>query len=494
MSRCDAERASDGPGLLPRRLWAMVGARPVGTRGVYLAAAAARTLRRRRLFRRRPTRSNLVCGTQHAVRRQPLHVGYEDQSARRAKGDAVEPSRRSAPGALRRHAPRSRRTGGARPLLRSARYAASPAARRGSANRASGGGGRDWRLRPAPAVPPLGHRSARILFGGRLGAAEEQLLRAILHPLWDVGLVVGHQVREIDEFARLEVDNPEFLMALVDARLVAGDLGLFSRFESAFHRAGTHAHVVGALNTLIDDRYALFNSTLYQLEPDVKEAPGALRDLTAMRWIAALTDPTLLRRGPEDHAPDRRSRRLSAARPVDPARREQAQPQHAQPSAAGEGGGDPRLSGHAPAAACRAPDERLLPPRADRHARAGVDAQDGADAGRAQSGTNRRRHPLHRHSPGRSPAGDVAGGISSGDRRQVPGVRLGAGVHPSARRAVPRGRLLSDAGTPGGAAALSQARSRPVRAAVGDARLRSPRAHVSAVSGDHVPRRARFLP
>ncbi len=141
-----------------------------------------------------------------------------------------------------------------------------------------------------------------VLFGGRLGDGEERLLRAILHPLWDVGLVVGHQVREIDEFARLEVDNPEFLMALVDARPIAGDLGLFRRFESAFHRAGTHAHVVGALNTLIDDRHALFNSTLYQLEPDVKEAPGALRDLTAMRWIAALTDPSLLRRGPEDHA------------------------------------------------------------------------------------------------------------------------------------------------------------------------------------------------
>ena len=46
------------------------------------------------------------------------------------------------------------------------------------------------------------------------GSAEERLLRAILHPLWDLGLVVGHQVREIDEFARLEVDNPEFLMAL----------------------------------------------------------------------------------------------------------------------------------------------------------------------------------------------------------------------------------------------------------------------------------------
>src|SRR4051812_3002503 len=139
-----------------------------------------------------------------------------------------------------------------------------------------------------------------VLFAGQLGVAEENTLRGILHPLWDLGLVVGHQVREIEDFGRLEVDNPEFLMALVDARAVAGDRALFDRFESAFHHAGTHAHVVGALNALIDDRYALFNSTLYQLEPDVKESPGALRDLTATRWIAALTDPSLLRRGVED--------------------------------------------------------------------------------------------------------------------------------------------------------------------------------------------------
>src|SRR5207248_5817615 len=64
-----------------------------------------------------------------------------------------------------------------------------------------------------------------------------------------------HQVREIEEFGRLEVDNPEFLMALVDARHIAGDRGLFERFEAAFHHAGTHAHVVGALNGLIDERY-----------------------------------------------------------------------------------------------------------------------------------------------------------------------------------------------------------------------------------------------
>jgi [protein-PII] uridylyltransferase len=140
-----------------------------------------------------------------------------------------------------------------------------------------------------------------VLFGGEIGEAEEQCLRAILHPLWDAGLTVGQQVREIDELAQLEVDNPEFLLALTDARLVTGDQTLFDQCRAAFHVPETHAHVLGALTDLIDARHAGFNGTLYQLEPDVKEAPGGLRDISAIRTIAAITDPALLRR-PEDAA------------------------------------------------------------------------------------------------------------------------------------------------------------------------------------------------
>src|SRR5215204_1000995 len=141
-----------------------------------------------------------------------------------------------------------------------------------------------------------------VLFGGRIGADEEQFLRKFLNPLWDLGVVVGHQVRELDDFTRLETDNPEFLLALLDARPIAGPRTLFDRFGVLFHTAATHAYILKSLLELIDQRHAGFNDTLYQLEPDVKEAPGALRDLAATRTIAMLTDPLLLRRGPADPA------------------------------------------------------------------------------------------------------------------------------------------------------------------------------------------------
>src|SRR5690348_8777142 len=141
-----------------------------------------------------------------------------------------------------------------------------------------------------------------MLFGGPIGIAEEAFLRGFLHPLWDLGVVIGHQVRELDDFRALETDNPEFLLALLDARPVAGVRDLFDRFADLFHTASTHAFILRSLLQLIEERHAKFNGTLYQLEPDVKEAPGALRDLTATRTIALLTDPLLLRRGPADQA------------------------------------------------------------------------------------------------------------------------------------------------------------------------------------------------
>src|SRR6266487_3232819 len=141
-----------------------------------------------------------------------------------------------------------------------------------------------------------------LLFDGQIGPAEEGRVRAILHPLWDLGFSVGHQIRQMDDFAELEIDNPEFLLALLDARAVAGDRVLLDRIAARVSTAAAHARLLDALKRLIDERHARFNDTFYQLEPDIKDAPGALRDLWAARTIAALTDPALLDRGQADRA------------------------------------------------------------------------------------------------------------------------------------------------------------------------------------------------
>src|SRR5256886_6499466 len=141
-----------------------------------------------------------------------------------------------------------------------------------------------------------------LLFDGPIGQAEEKRVRAILHPLWDARFSVGHQIRQMGDFAELEIDNPEFLLALLDARAVAGDRTLLDRIAVRVRSPAAHARILDALKRLIDERHARFNDTFYQLEPDVKDAPGALRDVWAARTIAAITDPAVIDRGASDRS------------------------------------------------------------------------------------------------------------------------------------------------------------------------------------------------
>ncbi len=136
-----------------------------------------------------------------------------------------------------------------------------------------------------------------ILFAGEITPADERFLHAFLNPLWDLGLTVGHHVREVTDGSKLAEDNSEFLLALTDARAVVGDATLLDQFTGATDGSRTASRTFESLKVLIAERHAKFNDTLYQLEPDVKESPGGLRDLFGAQTIAKLTDPTLLTQG-----------------------------------------------------------------------------------------------------------------------------------------------------------------------------------------------------
>src|SRR5262245_32780308 len=131
-----------------------------------------------------------------------------------------------------------------------------------------------------------------IVFRDAIGADEERLVKAVLHPLWDLGLTVGHQVRVLADFDEVERDNPEYLLALLDARLLAGDPAVFDAAQERFRGSSVECReeILEALLQLMEERHARFNHTIYQLEPDIKDSPGALRDIAAARVFLSLSD------------------------------------------------------------------------------------------------------------------------------------------------------------------------------------------------------------
>jgi [protein-PII] uridylyltransferase len=129
-----------------------------------------------------------------------------------------------------------------------------------------------------------------IVFEAHPGPDEERFVKAVLLPLWDLRLRVGHQVLRERDVRGLARTDQEFLLALRDTRLLAGDPALLVRAVEPVSAPGTafETQTVDALLQLTRERHASFNDTIYQLEPDVKDSPGGLRDLVAADVLRSL--------------------------------------------------------------------------------------------------------------------------------------------------------------------------------------------------------------
>ncbi|MBE0603992.1 MAG: hypothetical protein IH611_10280, partial [Deltaproteobacteria bacterium] len=64
----------------------------------------------------------------------------------------------------------------------------------------------------------------------------EAMTEGMLYPLWDLGLEVGHSVRNIKETIRLASSDDSIRSALLDYRYVAGDRGLLEESSGELDR------------------------------------------------------------------------------------------------------------------------------------------------------------------------------------------------------------------------------------------------------------------
>jgi len=123
----------------------------------------------------------------------------------------------------------------------------------------------------------------------KLPTAVAELMQAILYPLWDLGLKVGHATRSVSEaIAQSQKDN-ESLTALLEARLLAGSQKLYNNLEKRFKAECLQKNAPSYLQARIDDittRHGRYSNTVFLQEPNVKESPGGLRDYHNMMWIA----------------------------------------------------------------------------------------------------------------------------------------------------------------------------------------------------------------
>ena len=131
------------------------------------------------------------------------------------------------------------------------------------------------------------------LFGSE--KAEEEfrpLISDFSRTLWDLGFRVSSAGRTIEECKRIEEDNVEFHLALLDRRFLSGDQDLFEKLDTRILPSSerqARPFLLAQLHKLTRERLARYGNTIFHLEPNVKDAPGGLRDYQAGVWMRQVT-------------------------------------------------------------------------------------------------------------------------------------------------------------------------------------------------------------
>ncbi len=151
---------------------------------------------------------------------------------------------------------------------------------------ATGGFGRGWLF-------PYSDIDLLFLFGDRNAEqAFKDSVRRFSQELWDLRLKLSPASRLLSECDRFDANNTEFTISLLDCRYLAGDHDLFRRLHDKVIPKVVMRESKALLQGLAEvtrERHAKYGMTLYHLEPNLKEAPGGLRDCNVACWLALIS-------------------------------------------------------------------------------------------------------------------------------------------------------------------------------------------------------------
>ncbi len=114
-------------------------------------------------------------------------------------------------------------------------------------------------------------------------------LESLFAIIWDIGLAPGHAVHEVDTCRVLARKDQSVFTSLLDARRIAGDVGMDKRLAEVVDDVGMWPPEIflAAKREEQARRYRRAGDSTFRLEPDLKDGPGGLRDLDMLRWLGS---------------------------------------------------------------------------------------------------------------------------------------------------------------------------------------------------------------
>ena len=124
-----------------------------------------------------------------------------------------------------------------------------------------------------------------ILIPKSLNKSLSQKIEQFISLVWDLGLRVGHSVRNINQ-TKIEIKRDITVQTnLLESRYLNGDKVLYKNLKKIINETLIPAKFYQGKIKEQDRRHQKYNQSAYQLEPNIKESPGGLRDLQMIQWV-----------------------------------------------------------------------------------------------------------------------------------------------------------------------------------------------------------------
>lgn len=127
------------------------------------------------------------------------------------------------------------------------------------------------------------------LYPSTINPYLKTLTEGILYHLWDLGLTVGFSTRTISDCIKIARSDLTARTALMDTRLIAGDESFYAEMEDVLLREATGKGIDGFIREKVlenEERHGRYGSSVYILEPNIKDGEGGLRDIHTALWVS----------------------------------------------------------------------------------------------------------------------------------------------------------------------------------------------------------------
>jgi len=125
-----------------------------------------------------------------------------------------------------------------------------------------------------------------IVFEKEISKLDEDKVSQFITNCWDLGFKIGHSVRNIKQTKQEFNVDITTATNLIESRFLIGSSMVFDKMNQAISSSLSTKKFYRLKLQEQANRHRKFRDSAYQLEPNIKESPGGLRDLHMIRWIS----------------------------------------------------------------------------------------------------------------------------------------------------------------------------------------------------------------